>query len=259
MGYIFEWTNTEVFGYIASQYLWRNSRRSGDQQRQPDRLPLLRLSRLLRRQGGRDGRPRHGRGLGRERPDDAGRGLRGAVSRDRRAAAPGLSAPGRDRRPRRWRWREKPTRPTPARSRTSGIPATSRRTSAGTASTRLADKLFKTERLRLLYVSTRRSQKICEAVLAHRMSQRLIAEGAPAGEVLKYLDKAVEAARREPAHLLHQLRRRLRLDRRPVFASGGRARAHAQAVHRVDQHATRRWCRRGHSISPAICEGWTQT
>ena len=84
---------------------------------------------------------------------------------------------------------------TPARSRTSGIPSTSRRTSAGTGSTRWPTSSFKTERLRLLYVSTRRSQKICEAVLAHRMSQRLIAEGAPAGEVLKYLDKAMEAAK----------------------------------------------------------------
>ena len=25
MGYIFEWTNTEVFGYLAAQYLWRNA------------------------------------------------------------------------------------------------------------------------------------------------------------------------------------------------------------------------------------------
>ena len=44
-----------------------------------------------------------------------------------------------------------------------------------------ADKLFKAERLRLLYVSTRRSQKMCESVLAHRMAQRLIAEGRAGG------------------------------------------------------------------------------
>ena len=24
IGYIFEWTNTEAFGYLAAQYLWRN-------------------------------------------------------------------------------------------------------------------------------------------------------------------------------------------------------------------------------------------
>jgi hypothetical protein len=59
-----------------------------------------------------------------------------------------------------------------------------------------ANKVFTSERLRLLYVSTRRSQKMCDAVLAHRLAQRLTAEGAPAGVVLSQFERALEAARR---------------------------------------------------------------
>ena len=32
MAYIFEWTNTEVFGYIGAQYLWQHARRARHQQ-----------------------------------------------------------------------------------------------------------------------------------------------------------------------------------------------------------------------------------
>jgi len=53
------------------------------------------------------------------------------------------------------------------------------------------DKLFKTERLRLLWVSARRSQEMCNAALAHRLAQRLIAEGAPA---LQQFDDAIRFA-----------------------------------------------------------------
>ncbi|MEO6436088.1 MAG: hypothetical protein ABIP55_10040 [Tepidisphaeraceae bacterium] len=57
------------------------------------------------------------------------------------------------------------------------------------------DKLFKTERLRRLWLSTRRSQEMCNCALAHRLAQRLIAEKAPAADVLKQLDRAVELAK----------------------------------------------------------------
>lgn len=57
-----------------------------------------------------------------------------------------------------------------------------------------ADHLFKAETLRRLCVSTRRSQELCEAALAHRLATRLSAEGASLKEVLKQLDMAVEAA-----------------------------------------------------------------
>jgi len=58
-----------------------------------------------------------------------------------------------------------------------------------------ADRRFKSERLRWLYVSALRSQAMCKAVLAHRLAQRRSAEGAPAGEVLGLLDAALESAR----------------------------------------------------------------
>jgi hypothetical protein len=57
------------------------------------------------------------------------------------------------------------------------------------------DKLFKTERLRLLWVQARRSQEMCETALAHRLAQRLMAEGAPREQVLAQYDRALEHAK----------------------------------------------------------------
>ena len=53
------------------------------------------------------------------------------------------------------------------------------------------DKVFKTERLRLLWVGCRRSQEMCEAALAHRLAQRLIVENAPREKVLNQFDSAI--------------------------------------------------------------------
>jgi hypothetical protein len=58
-----------------------------------------------------------------------------------------------------------------------------------------ADSLFKTERLRLLCVSSRRSRELCTAALASRKAKQMIVEGSPIGAVLEQLDAAVTAAR----------------------------------------------------------------
>jgi hypothetical protein len=58
-----------------------------------------------------------------------------------------------------------------------------------------ADKLFKTERLRQLCVSARRAQELCTAALASRRAKQRIAEGAPAAVAVEQFDLAVSAAR----------------------------------------------------------------
>jgi hypothetical protein len=58
-----------------------------------------------------------------------------------------------------------------------------------------ADKLFKTERLRQLCVSARRTQELCTAALASRRAKQRIAEGAPAAAAAEQFDLAVNAAR----------------------------------------------------------------
>jgi hypothetical protein len=60
---------------------------------------------------------------------------------------------------------------------------------------RAADTQFKAERLRLLCVSARRARALCEAALASRQARQRIAEGATIGEVRQRLDAAVAAAR----------------------------------------------------------------
>ena len=65
------------------------------------------------------------------------------------------------------------------------------------------DHLFKAETLRRLCVSTRRSQKMCEAALAHRLAMRLAAEQAPLAAVFEQLDLAIAAA--EADQRLYQL------------------------------------------------------
>ena len=194
MGYIFEWTNTEVFGYIASQYLWRNSGAPGiDNDNQTDFLyyayPFYygdKVGEMVARvfdqssdvndQMVLDGiygsqYPQTGPLLHRDYQLLAAIADRSVeLAREAYKAYTGKE-------PDLWHPAYKQER-----FRWNGFDP-------------VADKLFKTERLRLLYVSTRRSQKMCEAALAYRMSQRLIAEGAPAGEALRYLDKAVAAAK----------------------------------------------------------------
>jgi hypothetical protein len=59
-----------------------------------------------------------------------------------------------------------------------------------------ADKQFKTERLRQLCVSTCRARALCTAALASRKAKQLIAEGALIAAVCAQLDQAVEAARK---------------------------------------------------------------
>jgi hypothetical protein len=66
-----------------------------------------------------------------------------------------------------------------------------------------ADHLFKAETLRRLCVSTRRSQKMCDAAMAHRLAMRLAAEKAPLTAVFEQLDRAVAAA--EANQRLYQL------------------------------------------------------
>jgi hypothetical protein len=59
----------------------------------------------------------------------------------------------------------------------------------------VADRLFKTERLRQLCVSMRRSRELCTAALASRKAKQTISEGGSIGSVCEQLDKAVRAAR----------------------------------------------------------------
>lgn len=194
MGYIFEWTNTEVFGYIASQYLWRNSGVPGinnDDQtsflyyayrlhygekvgemvaRIMDESSCVNDQMVLEGVYGAQ-YPSTGAPLHRDYQLLAAIADR-SVEMARKAyktytgKEPDLWHPVYN--PDDFRW--------------NGYdPA--------------ANKTFNAERLRLLYVSMRRSQKICETALAYRKSQKLIAEGASAGEVLESFDKAVEAAK----------------------------------------------------------------
>jgi hypothetical protein len=59
----------------------------------------------------------------------------------------------------------------------------------------VADHLFKTERLRQICVSTRRSQELCTAALASRKAKQMIVEGGSIGAVCEQLDAAATAAR----------------------------------------------------------------
>lgn len=194
MAYIFEWTNTEVFGYLGAQYLWRNSGVPGinnDNQtgflyyaypayygdevgrlvaKIMDEGPCVNDAMMLEGVYGSQ-YPFTGQPLHRDYQLLAAISDR-AVEMAKQAyklytgKEPDLYKPAYDEQTFRW----------------NGYDPRS-------------DKLFKAERLRWLYVSTVRSRKMCEAVLAHRMSQRLIAEGAPVADVLKYLDKAIAAAK----------------------------------------------------------------
>jgi hypothetical protein len=194
MGYIFEWTNTEVFGYLAAQHLWRNRGIPGvSNENQTDILDYAyrvyygdEVGRLVARamDEGSDVNdamvlegvygsqwPTTGRALHRDYQyltvlaDHAERLAREAYRKFTGHDAQ-LETPAYD--PDTFLW--------------NGYDAAQ-------------DKLFKTERLRLLWISTRRSQEMCRAALAHRLAQRLLKDGAPIGSVLAQLDRAVAHAK----------------------------------------------------------------
>jgi len=202
MGYVFEWTSTEVFGYLASQYLWRNAGVPGiDNESQTgfldysyrfhygdgvgalvarimDESSCVNDAMMLEGVYGSQ-YPSTGAPLDRDYQYLAVQADR-AVELAKKAfllytgGEPDLYRPV---------YR-------PEDFRFNGFD-------------QQANRAFNAERLRLLWVSTRRSQKMCESVLAHRLAQRLTAEGAPAGSVLKQLDRAIDAAKAN--QLIYQL------------------------------------------------------
>ncbi len=202
MGYVFEWTNTEVFGYLGAQYLWRNAGIPGiNNDNQVDFLDYAYRMHYGDKVGGIVARimdesscvndammldgvygsqyPSTGAALHRDYQYLAVQADR-AVDLATEAfqlytgREPDLYHPVYA--PEEFRW--------------NGFDPQ-------------ANKTFNAERLRLLYVSTRRSQKMCAAVLAHRLAQRLTAEGAPAGQVLTQYERALEAAKAN--QLIYQL------------------------------------------------------
>ena len=202
MGYIFEWTNTEAFGYLASQYLWRSAGVPGiNNENQTDFLYHCYRVHYGKEVGTMVARimdesscvneammlegvygsqyPSTGAPLDRDYQYLAVQADR-AVDLARQAFR---LYTGREPDPERPVYRQE-------EFRWHGFDPE-------------ANKTFNAERLRLLYVSTRRSQKMCESVLAQRRAQRLMAEGASAGEVLQGFDTALEAARAN--QLLYQL------------------------------------------------------
>jgi len=195
MGYIFEWTNTEAFGYLAAQHLWRNRGIPGvsnDNQtgildyayrvyygdevgglvaRAMDEGSDINDAMVLEGVYGSQWTST-GRALHRDYQylavlADHAEGLAREAYRKFAGAEPKLETPAYDQDAFRW----------------DGYDAAQ-------------DKLFKTERLRLLWISCRRSQEMCRAALAHRLAQRLIKQGAEIGEVLAQLDRALVHARR---------------------------------------------------------------
>lgn len=195
MGYIFEWTNTEVFGYIAAQYLWRNAGIPGiDSRSQVDFLDYAY-------------RIYYGDEVGAlvARVMDEGAcvndamvlpGVHGSqwphtgdvLHRDYQYLAVLAERTERLAREAYWRW----TGEEPELSR----PVYQQEDFRWNGYSREADRRFKAERLRQLWVSTVRSAEMCKAALAHRKAERLIAEGAPAEAVLGQLDAAIVHARR---------------------------------------------------------------
>ena len=202
LGYILEWRLSEVFAYLASQYLWRRSGVPGINNE--DQVGFLdyayqvhfgdRVGALVARalDGGSnvneamviDGvhgaqYPETGQPLHRDyqylavQADEAVR-LAGEAYRLYTGKAPNLEEPLYRQEDFRW----------------DGYDAE-------------ADHLFKAETLRRLCVSTRRSQKMCEAAMAHRLAMRLAAERAPLAAVFGQLDHAISAA--EANQKLYQL------------------------------------------------------
>jgi len=193
MGYVFEWRSCEVYGYIASQYLWRNTgvpgidnedqigflgyayrEHYGDRVGQLvaqalDTSPCVNDAMVLEDVHGAQ-YPETGRALNREyqllaaQADEAVH-LAWQACRLWTGRPPDLDHPSYS--PDAFRWNGFDPR---------------------------ADHAFKEESLRWLCVELRRAQLLCQAALAHRLAARRAAEGAPTGEVIHLLDGAVRAA-----------------------------------------------------------------
>ena len=202
MGYVFEWTNTEVFGYLASQYLWRNAGVPGiDNNNQTGFLDY-------------SYRAHYGDRVGAvvARVMDEGSCVNDAMMLDGVYGSqyPSTGAPlDRD-----YQYLAVQADRAVELSRSAFRLYTGNDPAVDHPVYRqddfrwdgfdpVADRTFKSERLRLLHVSTRRSQAMCESVLAHRKAQRLIAAGAPVGQVLDAFARAIKAA--EANQLFYQL------------------------------------------------------
>lgn len=194
MGYIFEWANTEVFGYIASQYLWQNSGVPGINN--DDQTGFLYYA-----------YPRHygetvGEMVARVMDESSCVNDQMMLEGVQGAQYPSTGAPlHRDYQllaaiaDRSVEMARKAYQAYTGKEPDLWHPVYNPDDFRWDGYDPLANMTFNAERLRLLCVSTRRSQKICETAIAYRKSQRLIAEGASVGEVLECLDKAVEAAK----------------------------------------------------------------
>ena len=193
MGYVFEWTNTEVFGYIASQYLWKNAGPPGiDKRSQVDFLDYAYRTYYGDEVGHIAARvfdegacvndamvfedvygsqwPSTGRALSRDHQylavlADRSEALAREAYRSFTGHDPELYRPAYEQSAFRWKGYD-----------------------------READHTFKAERLRWLWVSCRRSQELCAAALAYGKAQSLMAQGATVGEVLGEYDRAIEHA-----------------------------------------------------------------
>lgn len=194
MAYIFEWTNTEAFGYLGAQHLWRSSGIPsisntdqtgildyayrlyyGDEvgqlvARAMDEGPDVNDAMVLEGVYGSQ-YPSTGKALHRDYQllavlADHGEQLARQAFERYTGREPQLFQPAYDEKTFRWSGYE------PGANRT-----------------------FKAERLRLLWISNRRSQEMCQAALAHRLAQRLIAQDAPKARVLEQLDRALAFAR----------------------------------------------------------------
>jgi len=193
MGYVFEWRSNEIYGYIASQYLWRNAGVPGisnDNQmgfldyayrrhygegvgdlvaRALDLSPCVNDAMVLEDVHGAQ-YPETGRALHRDyqllaAQADEALALAQHAYRLWTGNSPDLYRPAYDEDGFQW----------------DGYDLR-------------ADRLFKEESLRLLCVELRRAQVLCEAALAHRLAARRAAEGATIGAVLGLLDRAVALA-----------------------------------------------------------------
>lgn len=194
MGYIFEWTNTEVFGYLAAQYLWRSAGVPGiDNENQTGFLQYAyrlhygdRVGRLVAQamdEGSCVNEAMMLEGVQGSQYPETGAPLHRdyqylAVLADRTVQVARKAF-------RAYTGQEPPL----------DHPMYREESFRWNGYDPQADHLFKAERLRLLNVGAVRSQHMCRAVLAHRKAQRLIAEGAPVRAVLGEYDRAIAESR----------------------------------------------------------------
>lgn len=194
MAYVFEWTNTEPFGYVGAQYLWRSAGipgidndgqtgllyracrlhygdRAGElAARAFDEGPCVNDAMMLEGIHGSQ-YPETGAPLHRDYQYLGVLADRAAATARRAYVAYAAHAPSLTR------------------------PVYSQEAFRWSGYDREADRRFKEESLRRLYISAVRSRHMCDAVLAHRQAQRLIADGANCGAVLAAYDRAIAKAR----------------------------------------------------------------